>query len=74
MRPRDASDAAGPLARLAEPAARGRACTWRLALCSSLVRGQMGRTLGRATPRRRDAPAEVGVLCERGARGGSYDI
>ena len=42
-RSRDASDAAGPLARLAEPAARGRACTWRLALCSSLVRGRRGR-------------------------------
>ena len=61
-RPRDASDAAGPLARLAEPAARGRACPWRLALGSSLV-------LGRATPRRRGAPAEFGVSCDRGARG-----
>ena len=71
LRPRDASDAAGPLVRLAEPAARGGGpcpCPWRLALGSSLV-------LGRATPRRRDAPAEVGVLCDRGARGGgSYDI
>ena len=74
LRPRDASDAAGPLVRLADPAARGRACCpWRLALGSSLV-------LGRATPRRRGAPAEFGVSCDRGARGGSsprngsYDI
>ena len=65
-RPRDASDAAGPLARLAEPAARGRACP---SLCSSLVHGQRGRRsaalrLAAAVPRRTSvrwviaAPAE----------------
>jgi hypothetical protein len=44
-RPRDASDAAGPLVRLAEPAAaatRG-PCLWRLASRSSLFPGQRGR-------------------------------
>ena len=45
-------------------------CPWRLALCSSPCAAQRGRRSVARRARRRVASAEVGVLCDRGARGG----
>ena len=73
MRPRDASDAAGPLARLAEPAARGRA---REKLRESLLPEEEGparrRVPGRSFPRNGRHTKETRklrhILCLRSPR------